>query len=133
MRLRDLYQARGLAGAAALFGLLLYTALIPIHIVSQAKSGVVAGARTAYGDPTDGGCHAATDSKSPTPGAPNAPQKKCPFCMGYASFVSAITGAASACIAAIKIAPATSRKSDEASVEGVVRRPQNRGPPLLLV
>jgi hypothetical protein len=91
-----LYRHRRLPAAAALLGVLLYTALVSSHVVSQASlaapnaaqaSGQVAHA----GDPD---CH---EHASPGKGQsefPASPKKKCPFCVGYAALhISILAGA----------------------------------------
>ncbi|MET0528985.1 MAG: DUF2946 family protein [Microvirga sp.] len=88
-----------MAAAAALLGVLLYTALVAAHVVSQATSLATRGAHaaaaqsTATGDP---GCHetqpSAGKAKDSNRGLPAAPAKKCPFCAGYAAFQLSVVG-----------------------------------------
>ena len=94
MGLRALHRhCRMPATAAALLSVLLYTALVASHIVSQATHSVPAGLQgagalsMAAGDP---GCHSANESHR---GLPASPAKKCPFCAGYAGLHVTLAGA----------------------------------------
>lgn len=137
MGLGDFHRHRRLASAFALVGILLYTALIPGHVVSQATALALAGAsgpaevETAF-EPI---CHsgALRASKPGEPSGPNkTPQKKCPFCTGYASFVTADAAASNAVIADAERVPPSLVVFDERLVERDAKRPNNRGPPLEL-
>jgi hypothetical protein len=133
MGVGDFHRQRRLAGMFALVGVLLYVALVPGHVVSQALSGSLAGVQGAQAaeEPI---CHRMMGgAKDPAaPGNPTAPHKKCPFCTGYASFHAGLAaGAAAAIITADAAAPAFA-SLDAAIVESAVRQPQNRGPPLEL-
>ena len=92
MGLRALHRhCRMPATAAALLSVLLYTALVASHVVSQATPLVLIGAQVddaqgvAAGDP---GCHellhSAGNANDSHRGLPASPAKKCPFCAGYA-------------------------------------------------
>ena len=95
MGLRALRRHR-LPAAAALIGVLLYTALVASHVVSQAKSLASPGAPGAVaqsittGDP---GCHETQPSAGKSNrGLPYSPAKKCPFCAGYAALHISVVG-----------------------------------------
>lgn len=131
MGLGDFYRARGIAGALALVGILLFTALVPGHVVSQATA-------FAFGD--DGvivaemACHqgAAMPGTGNGPETPDTPQKKCPFCKGYAAFMVALAAApADVAIDAERIRIAAWAMSDRA-VESLAKHTNSRGPPSLL-
>jgi hypothetical protein len=137
MELGDFHRHRRLASAFALVGVLLYSALIPGHVVSQATAralgsanGALAGAEFAF-EPICHGGIARTQDPS-TRSEPSAPQKKCPFCKGYASFMTAIAGGCDAGVLdAERASPAVALFSDGLK-ESALRRPHNRGPPLEL-
>jgi len=75
---------RRIAGAFGLVGVLLYTALIPGHLVSQTVSALVsAELGTVVICHDDGGAPATDQSKS---------KHGCPFCHGYAGFQLAALG-----------------------------------------
>jgi Protein of unknown function (DUF2946) len=137
MGVGDFHRQRRLAGLFALVGVLLYVALVPGHVVSQAMSGSLAGVQGAQA----GGnaaeepiCHRMMGgAKDPAaPGNPTAPHKKCPFCTGYASFHAGLAAGAAAAIIAAEPAAPVFASLDAAIVESAVRQPQNRGPPLEL-
>ena len=100
MGLRALRRHRHLPAAAALIGVLLYTALVASHVVSQATSLALPGAPGAVaqsittGDP---GCHETQPSagkarESRTAAFQSSPTKKCPFCAGYAALHISVVG-----------------------------------------
>ena len=99
MSLRALRRHRHLPAAAALIGVLLYTALVASHVVSQATSLALPGAPGAVaqsittGDP---GCHetqpSAGKARESNRGFPASPTKKCPFCAGYAALHISVVG-----------------------------------------
>jgi len=98
MSLRALRGHRHVPAAAALMSVLLYTALITSHIVSQATQPVLpaqsADTQTvAAGDP---GCHdllsSAGNGHHPNGGKSVFPPKKCPFCAGYAALHITLVG-----------------------------------------
>ena len=70
------------------------------------------------------------DSRDPVTPAP--PEKKCPFCEGYASFLTALTGASDASMIDAERIGTASNSLDDAPVEQFTGRPQNRGPPITL-
>ena len=86
------------ATAAALLGVLLYTALVASHIVSQATPRVLIGAHgaTAQAEMGDAGCHeslhSAANTNDANRGVPAPPAKKCPFCAGYAALHLTVAG-----------------------------------------
>jgi hypothetical protein len=91
MSLRALRRHRHLPAATALVSVLLYTALVTSHIVSQATHRALpaqgADIQTVVaGDP---GCHeppiSAGKVDNPSRGHPVSPPSKCPFCAGYAA------------------------------------------------
>jgi hypothetical protein len=99
MSLRALRRHHHLPAAAALIGVLLYTALVASHVVSQATSQALPGAPSAVaqsittGDP---GCHetqpSAGKARDSNRGFPASPAKKCPFCAGYAALHISFVG-----------------------------------------
>jgi Protein of unknown function (DUF2946) len=137
MGLGDFHRHRRLSGVIALVGVLLYVALIPGHVVSQALSGSLASMQAMHAGGTGAGepiCHRMMGgAKDPAaPGNPTAPHKKCPFCTGYASFHAGLAAGAAAAIIAAEPAAPVFASLDAAIVESAVRQPQNRGPPLEL-
>ena len=67
-----------------------------------------------------------------TPGEPSAPQKKCPFCKGYAPFMTALAGACDAGTLEADRTTSHFAVMNDGIVMRVAMRPQNRGPPLEL-
>jgi len=121
----------------ALVGVLLYVALIPGHVVSQALSGSLASMQGAQAGGTGADepiCHRMMGgAKDPAaPGSPASPHKKCPFCTGYASFHAGLAACTAVLIVAVEPASPTLAGLDAAIMESAVRHPQNRGPPLEL-
>jgi hypothetical protein len=137
MGVGDFHRQRRLAGMIAIVSALLYVALIPGHVVSQATSGSLGSVPVAHAGGEgveDVGCHKMMGgAKDPAaPGVPATPKKKCPFCTGYASFLAALGAGPAVSILAVERAPPVFASFDAAVVESAVRRPQNRGPPLEL-
>jgi len=134
--LGDFHRHRRLASAFALVGILLYTALIPGHVVSQATMRALAGAdgQAAIEAAFEPICHhSIARAQDPSkPGEPSAPHKKCPFCSGYASFVTADAANYSAVILDTERASPSLVVFDEVLVECEAKHPNNRGPPLEL-
>ena len=99
MSVRALRRHRYVPAAAALMSVLLYTALVTSHIVSQATHRALPaqGADTQSVIAGDPGCHDAPSSAGnghhPSGGQPVSPPKKCPFCMGYAALHITLIGA----------------------------------------
>lgn len=126
---------RQLASAAALAGILFYTALIPIHIVSQASASL---AGDELANALEFICHAnglseLAQSPQQVPVKPTPLRRHCPFCQGLAAFQLAI-------IAAIVLwlfaSPRATPRLCLADAGAPLRRPrpaQSRGPPSLLV
>ena len=98
MGLSALRKHSHLPAAAALLGVLLYTALVAAHIVSQATSLAARGAHTAAAQSVATGddCHetqpSAGKAKDSNGGLPASPAKKCPFCAGYAALHLSVVG-----------------------------------------
>ena len=95
MSLRALRKHRRVPAAVALMSVLLYTALVTSHIVSQAthRSLPAQGADIHTVVTADSGCH---DSLSlggnAHRGDPVSPPRKCPFCAGYAALHITVVG-----------------------------------------
>lgn len=131
MGLGDFHRYRRLVAAFALASGLLYTGLIPGHVISQA---------TAFFLPDDFGaavempCHEgmADTRDSSAPGEPSAPPKKCPFCKGYAAFMTALAGACDAGTLDAERAALRFAVFEDGQVHRVAGRTHNRGPPLEL-
>jgi hypothetical protein len=136
MGLGDFHRHRQLASAFALVGILIYSALIPGHVVSQATMHALAGADGQAGVPAafEPICHRGiARSQDPSkPGEPSAPHKKCPFCSGYASFVTADAATSSGVVLDAERVSPSLVVFDEGLVEREAKRPNNRGPPLEL-
>jgi hypothetical protein len=90
MSLRALRKHRYVPAAVALMSVMLYTALITSHIVSQATHQFLPAPEADTHNVIAGelGCHDALPSAGkkgePSRGHPTAPPTKCPFCTGYA-------------------------------------------------
>ena len=131
MELGDFHRLRGFASALALVGMLLFTALVPGHVVSQATAFV--------GDPdsipfAEMSCHSgiALPVKQPDPDGSGKPQEQCPFCEGYAAFMSVLAGAPdTGMIDADRIHIAVT-KIDDGVVAQIAKHTNSRGPPHLL-
>lgn len=134
MGLGDFHRHRQWASAFALVGILLYTALIPGHVVSQATARALTGepGAAALEMPCHSGAGVAHSHDPGAPAEPSTPQKKCPFCKGYAAFMTALAGACDA--GALDAERATLRftAADSGRLEHTTWRPNNRGPPLEL-
>lgn len=96
-----LHRHRRLPVAAALLGVLLYSALVASHVVSQATSLTAEpmAAQNSVHAAADAlpSCHepeaAADKADESDRGVPASPQKKCPFCAGYAALhISILAG-----------------------------------------
>jgi hypothetical protein len=125
-----LHRYRRLAALVALAGVALYTALVPGHVVSQATAALKdAGTYIQVSAAPD--CHADLGQAN-DPGAPTAPKKKCPFCMGSAAFQVALVAAPDAGILNAALYQPVAIAADRGVVHAVLRVPQNRGPPLAL-
>jgi hypothetical protein len=131
MRRGTSYWVRCFGAFLALCGIVLYSVLIPGHIVSQALSAMAAGSGkdSRIAGFTPALCHGDVQKGAAAPGTPVAPEKKCPFCTGYASFVVASVAPTGIAVLAVeKASPA--RVTFEAGIVWIaLRAPQNRGPP----
>jgi len=96
MSLRVLRRHCHFPTAAALIGVLLYTALIASHIVSQAahRAPLSQVADIQNHDAGDPGCHEGPSPASNDHPGPNLPASpaKCPFCTGYAALHISVAG-----------------------------------------
>jgi hypothetical protein len=102
MSLRALRKHRHLPAAAALMSVLLYTAFVTSHIVSQAthRSLPAQGADIHTVVTAESGCHdsssLAGNAHHPSRGDPVSPPRKCPFCVGYAALhITVVVGSMS--------------------------------------
>jgi hypothetical protein len=121
---------RCFATVSALWGIVLYSVLIPGHIVSQAMSAVegsgAAGRITSFAPVP---CHSDFHKGAQAPGSPASPEKKCPFCTGYASFVAASVAPASIAVLTVEKASPAPVTFEAAVIRVALGAPQNRGPP----
>ena len=99
MGLGALRRHRHLPAAAALMSVLLYTALVASHIVSQATSRRCPAHLALSFNPSLQTILVATRRSlrrarqmSPNRGLPASPAKKCPFCAGYAALHISVVG-----------------------------------------
>jgi hypothetical protein len=133
MSLKGLYRCRRIAAASAFVGVLFYTALIPLHTVSEVTTALL-GAE--LGDALNVICHgsvSATDaSNRSTPATPAVPRKHCPFCQGLAAFQIAIVSANTLSITRVAVRAPASHLADEGLASTSLPAPQNRGPPTFL-
>ena len=137
MGLGDFHRQRRFAAAFAFVGVLLYTALVPGHVLSQATAFSVTDdllVADDLGAALEMRCHnGVTKTHAPsTPDDPTAPQKKCPFCMGYAAFMTSLAGACDAGTLEAERTTALFSVFHEEALQRVGLEPQNRGPPLEL-
>jgi hypothetical protein len=133
MRLQGLNRYRRIAGTSALLGILFYTALIPLHTVSEATTALL-GAELA--DALTIICHSgstASDhaSNGSAPAAPASPQKHCPFCQGFAAFQLAIAPAHNIGIVRLAVRAPAPHLTSAGLVSAIARAPQSRGPPII--
>lgn len=136
MVLGGLYRHRRLPAVAALVGVLLYTGLATNHTVSQATLQLFANAQSDHpkaGDATEADCHdhpaPSNISKTSNTGAPASPQKKCPFCSGYANLHIAFIGGAPGPVLPVETAATLIHNFGQDFAGRAARTPQNRGPP----
>ena len=126
MGLGDLHKRIGrFAAIAALAGVVLYTLLVPGHIVSQAMLPAGTG-----GEPI---CHedmadAGHPGQSPASEDPK-PDKKCPFCKGYATFLTAFSGGAGGGVLDATREAQGAANLDRGVAYVIALTPQSRGPP----
>ena len=131
MGLGDFHKRARLPGLLALFGVLLYTGLVPGHVVSQAAALVHGGEP---GLVAEMHCHDGMVAMGgePAPDEPPVPQKKCPFCKGYAVFMAGLSGACDAGILDAERALPVFAVYDEHTAAQTIQRLHNRGPPIIL-
>lgn len=114
----------------ALAGVVIYTALVPGHVVSKASTFV---GDASVSEPAQAAhdCHgdvAHTDGAT-LPAKPSAPKNKCPFCTGYAAFLTALVTSAEAGILDAEYATPSGEHIETAINLVALKRPRNRGPP----
>ena len=135
MSLGGLYRYRRIAGACALIGVLFYTALIPVHTVSEATTALL-GAK--FSDALTIICHGGSASASEhtpwdgSPATPVLPQKRCPFCQGFAAFQVAVASANSVSVIRVAVRAPAPHLANEGLPNTSLPAPQNRGPPTFL-
>ena len=133
MVLGDLHRHRPVPAAAALVGVLLYTALVTYHTVSQVRLQL---GDAKVEDAPESGCHESSAQsntpKTSDPGAPASPQRKCPFCSGYAILHIAFVGSAPGYILLVETVVPLLHSFDQDFMGRPARTPQNRGPPFQL-
>ena len=131
MGLGDRHKTSLVGSILALASILLFTALVPGHLVSRATALL---GTPDFGPVAEMACHnsSAMPVTLPDPDGSGAPQEKCPFCKGYAAFMSALVGAPDACmIDAERVRIAVASVDDDA-IEHIAKHTNNRGPPRLL-
>lgn len=113
---------RRVAGAFALVGVLVYSALIPGHLVSQTINAVLFAELG-----TVVICHSGGDPAS------DQTRKKndCPFCHGYGSFQIAALGTSPTLVAPAHSARIFAPSPDESGPRLTASTPRSRGPPPL--
>ena len=119
---------RKLGAALALWGILLYSALIPGHVVSQLIAALI---QAKLGDATTMLCH----SDESAPAKPNTQDeaKHCPFCTGAAAFQLASFSPPSLIVPPSDLGSETLAVENEAALLKSILTPQSRGPPSLPV
>lgn len=130
MSLAGAYRLRRAASIAALGGILFYTALLPLHTVSQATQALLGSElATALRFLCHGAPEIAADRAAPAPGDPALPQKRCPFCQGLAAFQFAIVAAIALGLLRFSAVAGAHWCGDEGAPGLRVRPAHNRGPP----
>jgi hypothetical protein len=124
-----LARYRGIAGACALIGILFYSALIPLHVVSQATTALLDTMPAGHLSCHEGPGRADQASNERAPKAPTSPQKQCPFCQGYAAFQFAIAPALTIGIVRVAVRTLAPQLISDWLVSASLRPPQSRGPP----
>ncbi len=120
---------RRFGAALALCGILVYSALIPGHVVSQLVSALI---QAELGDAADVICH--SDGAAPAkPNAPGQAEKHCPFCTGAASFQLATLASPALILPPRSLGGQVLATEDETTLRKSVLNPQSRGPPSLPV
>ncbi len=128
MSLGALHRSRRIVGACALIGILFYTALIPVHTVSEATTALLGGkfanAHTVI-------CHSDSSSASghASKNQPAVPQKRCPFCQGFAAFQLAIATANPLSIVRVAVRAPAPHLNNDGLANTSLPAPQSRGPP----
>jgi len=121
-------RVRQIAAIAALVGIALYTMLVPGHIVSQAMLAAGPGGEPiCHEDLADSG-HPGHSPASEDP----KPDKKCPFCKGYATFLTALSGGAGGGILDAPRQATLAASLDRGIAYVIALTPQSRGPPIEL-
>ena len=121
-------SVRRIAAAAALAGIALYTMLLPGHIVSQAMLAADAGTEPICHEDMAGAGH---PGPSPAPEDPK-PTKTCPFCKGYATFLTAFAGGAGGAVLDATRETALAANLGCGLAHAIALTPQSRGPPIAL-
>lgn len=138
---------RRFASKLALLGVLLYTAMVPGHVVSQATAftgdhdsqpsvsmscheGMAA--MPSASTPDAHHAHDAQASDTQESGGSDAPKSHCPFCDGYAAFMVTLTAATADCAIDAERRHVVQWAAAERAHQQIARRTQNRGPPVLL-
>jgi hypothetical protein len=134
MAIHGFYRMRRMAGAAALLGVLIYAALTPLHVVSQAITALPGiGIGASHSAPCHDEANAADQaSHQRAPQAPALPPKHCPFCQGFAAFQMAVAPAHTIGIVRIAVRVPAPQRLDALPASTSVRAAQSRGPPILL-
>lgn len=121
------YERRLSVGALALFGMVVYTMLVPLHAVSQTSASLLLIKAVASPPP----CHGATASKQHdrSKPSPSKPRTHCPFCNGFAAFQLTLPAVAGVSVIGVHPQFSPFAPSDEPIVLGTGPAPQSRGPP----
>ena len=107
-------------------------ALIPVHIVSEVSTALL-GAK--FADALTVICHSGRASASDhalgdrSPATPSKPQKRCPFCQGYAGFQFAIGPANMIAFVRVAVHAPGPQLASDGLASANLRAPQSRGPP----
>lgn len=117
---------RRVAGAFGLLGVLVYSSLIPGHLVSQTLT-VLVQAELGVVVPI---CHR---GGAGSPAGKTTKDQSCPFCHGYASFMAAVPSIAVALLVPPRVAERVAPVQDNFRVRRATLTPQSRGPPQLSI
>jgi hypothetical protein len=123
MRLRALYQHRGLPIALALMGMMFYVVLVPWHTLSQTILQLSQASAVTTPCP-----HAMVGEASKT-SKPEKPRTHCPICNGVAALQIAISAPATPFVLRIAEEDVEQAACDEGVADASVCTPQSRGPP----
>ncbi len=128
MGLGDRHKNRLVGSTLAFVSILLFTALVPGHLVSQATALL---GTPDFGPVAEMACHNSTALHAPLPDPDNSstPQEKCPFCKGYAAFISALAGAPAASVIDAERIRIAFASIDDDVVEHIAKHTKNRDPP----